>query len=193
MSVDQDGTRRVRRWRSALLPRFMRREDGNATVEFVIIFPVFMLIFMSTFDVGMLMVRQVMLDRGVDITVRALRLGQLTPEDEEDSVHELLKRNVCSIAGILPDCMNKVLIELSPVDNVSWTPLTPNPTCVDVDADVQPVTNPVFGGQNEMMLVRVCALMKPMFPTTGLGLMLPDIGDYYALVATSAFVNEPSS
>lgn len=43
------------------------------------------------------------------------------------------------------------------------------------------------------MLVRVCALFEPFFPTTGLGMMMRynARGDY-ALVATTAFVNEPS-
>jgi len=174
-----------------LLPRFLRREDGNGTIEFCVVFPVFMLIFISTFDVGLLMVRQVMLDRGVDITVRALRLGQLAPENENDSIHDLLKRNVCSISGILPNCMDNVMIELRPVDGGSNL-LAASPTCVDKDLPVQPATNPKFGQQNEMMLVRVCALLKPMFPATGIGMQLTQEGEYYALVSTSAFVNEPS-
>ena len=171
------------------LRRRLRREEGNSTIEFVIIFPIFMTIFISTFEAGMLMVRQVMLDRATDISVRALRLGSwATP------THEQLKRNICNLSAILPDCMNSVLIELRPVSTTTWTPLPSNPTCVDKDALIQPVTTFDGGQQNEMMLVRVCALVKPMFPTTGLGLRLPEEGDdYYALVSTSAFVNEPRS
>jgi hypothetical protein len=49
------------------------------------------------------------------------------------------------------------------------------------------------GGNNELMMVRVCALFRPMFPSTGLGLNLRYDGDgNYAIVATTAFVNEPS-
>jgi Flp pilus assembly protein TadG len=175
--------------RPGRLRRWLRRENGNSTIEFVIIFPIFMTIFISTFEAGMMMVRQVMLDRATDISVRALRLGSwATP------THEQLKRNICGLAAILPDCMNSVLVELRPVSTTTWTPLPANPTCIDRDAIIQPVTTFDGGQQNEMMLVRVCVLVKPMFPTTGLGLRLPEEGeDYYSLVSTSAFVNEPRS
>lgn len=174
------------------LRHWLRREDGSSTVEFVILFPIFIIIFLATFEAGMLMVRQVMLDRGTDITVRALRLGQLAPRDEGDSIHNLLKRNVCSLAGILPDCMNNLMIELRPVSTVTWTPLTANPTCIDKDAIVQPVTNPVFGQQNEMMLVRVCARVKPYFEPHAWIFLNPAGPDgWNSLVSTTAFVNEP--
>lgn len=173
--------------------QFIRREDGGATIDFILIFPAMFVVFVSTVDVGLLMVRQVMLDRGVDITVRALRLGQLEPNGPDDSIHELLKRNVCSIAGLLPKCMDNILIELQPIDTATWTPLAATPTCIDADADVQPVTNPNFGQQNEMMLVRVCAMLKPMFTTSSIGMQLTRDGDYFGIVSTSAFVNEPTS
>ncbi|MEM6374260.1 MAG: TadE family protein, partial [Pseudomonadota bacterium] len=124
-----------------LFRRFFRREEGSSTVEFVILFPIFMTIFISTFDVGMLMVRQVMLDRATDISVRALRLGSWdTPTQDR------MKRNICNIAGILPDCMNNLMIELRPVSTSTWSPLPASPTCVDKDAIIQPVTT-FDGGQ----------------------------------------------
>ncbi len=49
-------SRLVRTWR-----RLMGREDGNATIEFAIIFPGFFLIFMVIFELGMLMTRYMML------------------------------------------------------------------------------------------------------------------------------------
>ena len=176
------------KWFPRVLKR-LRREDGNATIEFVILFPLFMMLFFSAFEIGLVMVRQVMLDRATDISVRALRLGSWT-----NPTHDQMKRNICNLAGILPDCMNNIMIELRPVSTTTWTPLPSNPTCVDKDAVISPPITFNGGLQNEMMLVRVCALMKPMFPTTGLGLRLPREGeDYYALVATTAFVNEPRS
>ncbi|MFV2034455.1 MAG: TadE/TadG family type IV pilus assembly protein, partial [Halocynthiibacter sp.] len=41
------------------LRRFRRGEKGNVTIEFVIIFPVFMIIFLSAFEAGVLMTRWV--------------------------------------------------------------------------------------------------------------------------------------
>ena len=168
--------------------RRSRREDGNATIEFVILFPLFMTIFVSSFEAGMLMVRQVMLDRATDITVRALRLGMYENPDVD-----FLKQAICSMNPVLRDCEANILIELTPVSTTSWSPLPNNPNCVDKDSEVEPVVTFSGGQQNEMMLVRACVLAKPLFPTTGLGLKLPrQYPDHYALVSTAAFVNEPS-
>ncbi|MEZ5796378.1 MAG: hypothetical protein R3D63_02055 [Paracoccaceae bacterium] len=42
------------------------------------------------------------------------------------------------------------------------------------------------------MIVRVCAVQDPFFPTTGLGLQLKaDAEGGYQLIAASVFVNEP--
>ncbi len=168
--------------------RLWRRESGSATVEFVILFPMFIVIFLSAFESGMLMVRQVMLDRALDMTVRGLRLGTLSPPSQAE-----LKANICSRAAIIPDCMNSLLVELRPVDKITWQ--TPNPaaTCVDRTGTINPVVTVQGGGDNEMMIVRVCAVFDPFFPTSGLGLQLAkDASGAYALVSTSAFVNEPS-
>lgn len=175
--------------------RILARDTGNASVEFVIIFPVFMILFVSCFESGLLMTRHVMLDRAVDLSVRGLRLGTWTPP-----THEALKKNICNIAGIIPDCMNNIMVELRPVSTTTWAPLAPGARCRDRSQPINPVADSeadkefIKGGtENEMMLVRVCAIMNPIFPATGLGLQLPrDAKGGYALVSTSAFVNEPS-
>jgi len=168
--------------------RAARREEGSASVEFVILFPMFMILFVSCFESAMLMTRQVMLERAVDLSVRGLRLGTWTPPTHTD-----LKKNICRLAGIIPDCMNVILVELRPVSTETWSPLNNSPTCVDRSQAIQPVTTVDGGLDNEMMLVRACVKVKPLFPATGLGMILPKDGwNSYALVSTSAFVNEPS-
>lgn len=168
--------------------RLRRAEEGNATIEFVILFPIFMVLFLSAFEIGLLMVRQVMLDRATDIAVRALRIGEW-----DNPTHDNLKSFICDQALILPDCKENMLIELSPVSKTTWAPLPEGPTCVDKSAEIQPVVNFEVGIQHELMMVRVCALQKPLAPLTGLGLRLPrQDADHYALVSLSAFVNEPS-
>lgn len=174
---------------AARLTRFRRREEGNSTIEFVILFPIFIIIFMSCFEMGMLMTRQVMLERALDLSVRDLRLGNWKPP-----THDELKRTVCNRAGIIPDCMNSMLIELQPVSKSSWTPLPKQATCNDRSAPIQPVTTFNGGAENEMMIVRACAIMKPWFVATSLGLRLPLVdGENYAIVSSSAFVNEPGA
>ena len=50
------------------------------------------------------------------------------------------------------------------------------------------------GTQNEMMIVRACAMVDPVFPGTALALLLEEnVGDGFPLIATSGFVNEPGT
>jgi len=169
------------------MARAARDEDGTATIPAVIFIPFFLILVMSSVEMGMLMIRHVMLERAVDMSVRGLRLGLWTPP-----THEELRRTICSMAGVIPDCLNTVLIELRPVSKETWEPLSSGPTCVDRAEEVQPVTTFSPGIGDEMMLIRACAKFDPIFPTTGLGFHLPkDNTGAYALVSSTAFVNEP--
>ncbi len=171
----------------AILRRAARDEDGTATIPFVILFPAFMVIVLSSIEMGILTVRQVMLERGLDLTVRNLRLGVWT-----NPTHTQIKRAVCNATGLIPDCMNSLLVELQPVNKTTWQPLNPRATCVDKSLPIQPLTTFNPGGSDEMMLIRACVKVKPMAPLTGLGMQLQkDASGEYAIVSTSAFVNEP--
>jgi len=163
------------------------REDGNATIEFALIFPAIMTLFLMVFEVGLYMTRGVMLDRAVDIGMRELRLGTLTP-----MTHDGLKTKICDNSVIIPNCDSTVLIELRPIDEDTWSPLDQDATCVDRSEEVQPVLDFDSGAKHEMMLVRVCAVFDPFFPTGKMAsqMKLDDTGGY-ALVAVSAYVNEP--
>ena len=68
--------------------------------------------------------------------------------------------------------------------------------CVDTQSTADALTGTTFetGAQNQLMIMRVCALMQPIFPTTGIGAgMSVDLDGNYAPVRTAAFVTEPGS
>ncbi len=50
-------------------------EDGTATIPFLLFLPFFMMLVISSLEMGMLMLRHVMLERALDMSVRDLRLG----------------------------------------------------------------------------------------------------------------------
>ena len=54
---------------------FLRRKDGVASVEFVILVPVFLLAMIDAVEASVMMVRSTLLARGLDLAVRELRLG----------------------------------------------------------------------------------------------------------------------
>ena len=170
------------------LSRSARSEDGTATIPFVLFLPFYMMLVTSSVEMGMLMVRHVMLERGLDLAVRDLRLGVWNPADATE-----VKRRVCNNAGVIPDCMNTMLIELRPVDTMTWQPLSSGATCVDRSAPIEVQELPMdSGGDDHMMRIRACAKFDPLFPMSGAGFGMPkDASGAYALIASTAFVNEP--
>ncbi|KAA9010257.1 TadE/TadG family type IV pilus assembly protein [Histidinibacterium aquaticum] len=171
-----------RTWR-----RFRRREGGNATVEFVIVFPAFMLLMASGAESGLLLIRQMMLERGLDLSVRAVRLGGAGGSVDADELREM----ICEGAAIIPDCMNQVKVEMIRM-NPQGTLASPQvPDCVDHDEEVQVSRTYDSGAGHDLMFLRACALFDPIFPNFGLGVKLADEHLDYALVSSSVFVIEP--
>lgn len=181
-----DEVRIRRRRRFAFWRKVRKDEEGAAAVEFVILFPAFMALFLASFELGLYMTRQVMLDRATDLTVRALRLGQF-----DDPTQELLRYNICRRAAVVPNCQNRLLIEMTQIPTTTWATLPSAAQCIDREEDIEPVITFNGGQPNDLMLIRVCALLEPVFPTTRLALKMPNYNDFYALVTTSAYVNEP--
>ena len=173
--------------------RFRKDEDGNPTVEFVFLFPVFIGLFLMGFESGYFMVRSVLVERAVDTAVRDVRLG-----NGKVPSFALLKARICEQAAIIPDCLNSIQIEMQPIAITpgGTIPVRTSAKCIDQLSADDPVTGTNYdvGQENQMMMVRVCALSKPLFPTTGIGVgMQADANGNYAIVATTAFVNEPGN
>lgn len=176
--------------------RFRRKEDGVATLEFVLMVPAFLMIFMASFESGLLMTRYIMLERSLDMIVRDLRLGNFAFSDTATAQqkHDAVQKAICSKTVMFPDCEEIMMLEMRSVSQVTWEPLNTAADCVNRAEDFTAVDQFTTGVDNEMMLVRACAIFDPIFPLTGVGLRLRSEtnGTGYRLVASSAFVNEPS-
>ena len=68
------------RWAKDRLRRFTRRDDGSMTIEFVILFPVLMIIFVSFLGFSMAFVRQSMILNHVNQVARAYSVGFFADE-----------------------------------------------------------------------------------------------------------------
>ena len=93
------------------------------------------------------------------------------------------------------NCAANLMIDLQKVSTTTWALPTNATSCVNNNAVIQPPVAPVFGQQNDLMLVRACIVVDAMFPLTGLGLSLTRTtanGGGYEIVAVSAFANEPT-
>jgi hypothetical protein len=181
-----------------LARRFRRTantEDGNASVEFVFLFPLFVVLLISAIESGLMTMRYVWLDRSVDLTVRDLRLGNLDLSSPDPATnHDIVKSEICDQGALLlPDCMNTLLLQLIRVDTNIWNVPDPNANCVDRTGVLDPLINFTSGAQNEMMIVRACYVISPLMPDFGLGARFQkDESGGVRLVASSAFVNEPN-
>lgn len=172
---------------SALIRKLLRKECGAASVEFVLVFPFFVGVFLSAFDVAMMNFRAVMLERATDVVVRDIRLSSGAQLNYDDVLDD-----ICDEAAMIPDCNNVLRIELVEVSTTNWNGLENGPVCVARNSNMQPLVNFQNGQQNELMLIRVCAVVDPVFPGIGVGRTMPkDASGGYQIIASSAFVNEP--
>jgi len=166
------------------------REAGQATVEFVIVFPIFMAVFLQAFEASLLLTRQLMLERAIDVVIRDVRLSTGTTYRQDQ-----LRTEVCERARILPQCDSNMVIEIVKVDTGTYDLPSAAAPCIDRTVITQAFSIDSLitsGGVNELMLVRACYVVDPVFPGVGIGLeMARSAAGEIQLVAASAFVQEP--
>lgn len=171
----------------SFVARFHRCEDGQSTIEFALTFPAMLLLFLSGIELAMATLNHSMLERAVDMTVRDIRLGTGTAPQ-----HDEIKTMICDRAGFINNCESNLRLEMVQVDPRNWTGINPEPDCTDQSEEVAPVRTFTNGEENELMFLRACAKIDPVFPTTGLGKNIAKDGaGQYALISSSAFVQEP--
>lgn len=177
----------MRRKLRSFLKRFARSESGQSTVEFAITFPAVITIMLSGIELGFVSLNHSMLERALDVTVRDIRLGTGAAPQHDD-----IKDLICTRAGFIEDCGSNLRLEMIQVDPRNWGGLDDDPDCTDRSEEVSPVRNFENGQDNELMILRACVKIDPIFPTTGLGANIPKDGyGQYSLIATSVFVQEP--
>jgi len=168
--------------------RFLRQDFGSASVEFVLAVPLVLAILFSSIDFGAVMLRQVFLDRAVDMAAREVRLGQITTGG-----FITFRNRICDRTILIPNCTANISIEMRPVDTATWSGLHDPAQCVNRVDDIAPMLEFQAGaGQQELMLIRVCIAADPFIRMTGLVLgMTQDDSGIYNIVSRAAWVNEP--
>lgn len=167
--------------------RFRRDEDGNATIEFAFYFTVFFLVLTAGVEIAFMNLRHAMLERGVDVVVRDIRLATGDVPDYAE-----VRTRICEEAAIIENCSENLMLEMVEVDPRNFWTIEPNPDCRNAEEEPRPVRNFTPGMDNALMLIRACLKYKPMLPTTGLGKELnKDTQGYAQMMVTSAFVQEP--
>jgi Flp pilus assembly protein TadG len=177
----------MQRFRKIFRP-FRRDERGLASVEFALFLPVYLGLFSWAAELGIVMIKSVVLDHALDVSMRELRLGLVT-----DPTQDKLKEAICSRASILGRCQDQLMIELQPISTTTWAMPTTPVTCVNNDEEIQPVVSFDPGRQQELMIVRACIIIPVLFPSMNFGRQLfTDSSGGIGIASVSSFVNEPS-
>ncbi|MEP5761771.1 MAG: TadE family protein [Litoreibacter sp.] len=168
----------------------LTREEGNSTIEFVIIFPLLMALFLSVIEMGIMMTRYMMFERALDVSMRTVRL-----DAESNYTRDSIRDTICEETLIARHCQSTLVLEMVRLDadDQSWSFPTNSAVCANrADEDAVPATNFVPGQSNDTMYVRACISVTPMFPWAGLGAsIVKDSSGDYSMVALSAFAVEP--
>ncbi|GHA42004.1 hypothetical protein GCM10008927_03070 [Amylibacter ulvae] len=175
------------------LKRFWQKEEGTSTLEFIFIFPLFFFMFALAIEGGWFTAQKVFLERAVDISVRNLRLGKIRGTAEKDA-YDVLKDEICEHAGIVNDCANSMKLEmyqLSPDE--SFTLGTRD--CVErkpEDPDAVPTRTFTMGNFGDVMFVRACIVVDPLFSVTPItpAFELDNSGGFF-LSTYTAYAVEP--
>jgi TadE-like protein len=177
---------------------FLADERGTTTIEFVLIVPIILTIFFASFESSFFMIKSVMLERSVDIVVRDIRLGNL-----DNLNHRLLKKRFCETSALAEPttCIDKMRIWMQPISTADFKMVLPQRHCMDKSAKIDPLVDPpaaefAYGSDNDIMLLHICMLETPLFPTTIVGATLVAANgngddENYGIVVNSVFVNEP--
>ncbi|MCZ4353330.1 pilus assembly protein [Roseovarius aestuarii] len=157
------------------------------SAEFMVIFPLFMALMVMSLELSMITLRHTMLERGLDIAVRDIRLGTGTAP-----THDAIKERICEEAYVILNCSDNLMLEMVPTDMRNLTSLGGTVLCTDKEEEAAPVLSFTPGQQNQLMFLRACAKYDPLFPTWQLARSLSrDSSGQVAIVAMSAFVQEP--
>jgi hypothetical protein len=168
--------------------RFARDEAGNTnTIAFAIWTPILLLTLGTAMEVGVYTARATLLERGMDMAARDIRLDTGLPMQHDD-----IKAAICEEARIIPHCTDALRLEMIPQDMHNWTNPPSAADCTDRARPVSPLRSFVPGQSNEMMILRACTKVTPILPMTWLsGALQTDAAGDFAIVTTSAFVQEP--
>ena len=169
---------------------FREDERGYSSVEFVIVATTFLTGFFWIFETGLIMTKQMMLERAIDMTVRDLRLYSTPPTKlESETIYQWAKRATCENALVFKDCEENLHLEMDSFDPSAG--YAKNYKCVDrAQNDLNPLGVFTPNQRSEIMYMRACIRVDPMMPN-GIALFPGVNNEGVPLVADTAFMNEP--
>jgi hypothetical protein len=167
--------------------QFARRDDATATMEFVITFPIIMILFIAVFETSMIMTRQVMMERTLDQAVRILRLANGLTVNAAD-----IRTAICDNTSLLPDCDTLLTIDLREIDRATYACPAIRRCASNAPTPPRRSATPSIRAGQPADAGASLHDRRPHPAVLGLGLNLTrdDSGGLH-MMASSIFVNEP--
>jgi len=163
--------------------------NGVTAIEFALLAPILFPLVFSLFELGLLYTKLAMLDHAISNSAKTIYVGHAaTGSVTKTDIEEQICRDMV-IGGT--DCTDNLIIELITVSGFGSLP-TSEAVCRDSDVALNPAAQYSPGMANEIVFLRACFMSKLLTPGIGYGLRLPATeGGKYALIASTAFANEP--
>lgn len=164
------------RFRETREKNYLSGNRGTAAIEFAILSPVFLLVFMGIFEVGLVMLTKMSLETGIQQVVRFGRTGDVVAgQTQQQTAAALVSTYTFGIVD-----PNKVVLTVTPYPSFSAMPLLAQaPTTGGQD----------FGAASQPVLYILSYQWN--FFTPLIGKLLAPNGQFIVLKASAVVLNEP--
>lgn len=132
--------------------QFALAQTAAVTVEYIIWWPVYFVFFAGIIEYGYFNMRVAMVERAVSKTVREIRLDKDYVQD-----HAGIVKTICFHGGFGDSCNEKVRVEMIRTSIENFDNIPTKVSCVNKAETFDADAGIVFGAQDELMLLRVCA------------------------------------
>jgi hypothetical protein len=179
------GGRRRRRTRS-----LFRCRRGSTAVEFAILAPPFIMLMMSTFEVGWFYFTNSLVDAA---TINAGRMIRTGVAQEGGLDKEAFFDEICPKVNPIGDCGSRLTVEVQTFDTFAELAAdVSEPLCRDDEPDEVNALAYEPGMDNQIVRIRLCFLYDTLNPAIGVNLADTEDGRR-RLISTHIFRNEPFS
>jgi Flp pilus assembly protein TadG len=168
----------------------VKDKAGSAAVEFSLVVLPFMMLIMSTFEVGWFFFANAQTDAATVEAARLIRTGQAQQGgfDKDAFFNE-----VCPYLTVFGDCGSTLTVEVETFASFAALAADTSPVICQND-DTTEIGALAYdpGADNSIVRIRVCLLYKTLNPTIGVNVSDAD-NNKRRLYGTSIFRNEPYS
>lgn len=169
----------------------LRNKSGSAAVEFAIVAPVFLALVFSILEAGWYFFVTSSVQQATANAAHLIRTGQA---QSNDMSRDAFFGEICRVVDRFGACNDKLTVDISAFSSFSALAADlSDPVCRDRnDPSIEGAQfdENDYGGQRDIIRVRVCFLYKPVNPGLGLNLKKTDDGER-KIISVNIFRNEP--